>query len=115
MYLREYSRLYDRINEIDSSDCHATLERSVVSPDLVPSGDNPAVNYWYEQSKRHGADAMYFCMERIFDAAEKGNDLDIAELFSTILFSIRPVLLLRDVEQGGDHEPTNLIAQKLRP
>ena len=74
--------MYDRINEIDSSDCHATLERSVVSPDLVPSGDNPAVNYWYEQSKRHGADAMYFCMERIFDAAKKGNDLDIAELIN---------------------------------
>ncbi len=82
MYLREYSRLYDRINEIDSSDCHATLERSVVSPDLVPSGDNPTVNYWHEQSKRHGADAMYFCMERIFDAAKKGNDLDIAELIN---------------------------------
>ncbi len=42
MYLREYSRLYDGIN---SSDRHTRLERSVISPDLVPSGDNPTVNY----------------------------------------------------------------------
>ncbi len=82
MYLREYSRLYDVINGINGSDCHAKLGRSVVSPDLIPSGDNPTVNYWHEQSKRHGADAMYFCMERIFDAAKEGNDLDIAELIN---------------------------------
>ena len=82
MYLREYSRLYDVINGINGSDCHAKLGRSVVSPDLIPSGDNPTVNYWHEQSKRHGADAMYFCMERIFDVAKEGNDLDIAELIN---------------------------------
>ena len=82
MYLREYSRLYDVINGINGSDCHAKLGRSVVSPNLIPSGDNPTVNYWHEQSKRHGADAMYFCMERIFDAAKEGNDLDIAELIN---------------------------------
>ena len=82
MYLREYGRLYDVINGINGSDCHAKLGRSVVSPDLIPSGDNPTVNYWHEQSKRHGADAMYFCMERIFDAAKEGNDLDIAELIN---------------------------------
>ena len=82
MYLREYSRLYDVINGINGSDCHAKLGRSVVSPDLIPSGDNPTVNYWHEQSKRHGADAMYFCTERIFDAAKEGNDLDIAELIN---------------------------------
>ncbi len=77
MYLREYSRLYDGIN---SSDRHTRLERSVISPDLVPSGDNPTVNYWHEQSKRYGADIMHLCMERILDTAKQGDSLDIAEL-----------------------------------
>ena len=77
MYLREYSRLYDGIN---SDDRHTRLERSVISPDLVPSGDNPTVNYWHEQSKRYGADIMHLCMERILDTAKQGDSLDIAEL-----------------------------------
>ena len=77
MYLREYSRLFNGIN---SSDRHTRLERSVISPDLVPSGDNPTVNYWHEQSKRYGADIMHLCMERILDTAKQGDSLDIAEL-----------------------------------
>ena len=77
--MREYSRLF---NEINSSDRYTRLERSVISPGLVPSGDNPTVNYWHEQSKRYGADIMYFCMERILDAAKQGDNLDIAELIN---------------------------------
>ena len=79
MYLREYSRLF---NEINSSDRYTRLDRSVISPDLVPSGDNPTVNYWHEQSKRYGADIMHFCMERILDTAKQGDNLDIAELIN---------------------------------
>ena len=36
-----------------------------VNSDLIPSGNNLTANYWHEQSRLIGGDAMQICMERI--------------------------------------------------
>ena len=38
-----------------------------INPDLVPSGEDVKANYWHEQSKLLGGDAMRLCMAKVLD------------------------------------------------
>ena len=50
-----------------------------IDPDLTPSGNDLIANYWYEQSKLAGGDAMRLCMEYTSDAIQNDDIPDTSE------------------------------------
>ena len=65
LYTHQYQELLDRAKEGGVDD--RTVGYTVNS-DLTPSGNNLIANYWHEQSKLIGGDAMQLCMGLISDA-----------------------------------------------
>ena len=78
-----------------------------INPDLVPSGEDVKVNYWHEQSKLLGDDAMRLCMTKVLNMTEKEQDdgrrLDLSDLIDEkgilkdAFFQNRPGSFLQDV------------------
>ena len=78
-----------------------------INPDLVPSGEDVKANYWYEQSKLLGDDAMRLCMAKALNMTEKEQDdgqrLDLSDLIDEkgilkdAFFQNRPGSFLQDV------------------
>ena len=54
----------------------------IISPNLLPSGNDPVANYWHEQSKYLGADAMKFCMGWVSDAIEHKDILNVSKFIN---------------------------------
>ena len=86
----------------------------VISPNLLPSGNDPVANYWHEQSKYLGADAMKFCVGRVSKAVNQGASYggisDTTELISDdgflkdAFFRNRPGSLLSDIYTKREHD-----------
>ncbi len=78
-----------------------------ISPDLVPSGEDVKANYWHEQSKLLGDDAMRLCMTKALNMTEgsqgDGQKLDLSDLIDEdgtlkdAFFQNRPGSFLQDV------------------
>ena len=51
----------------------------IISPNLLPSGNDSIANYWYEQSKFAGGDAMRLCMKCTSDAIRNDDIPDTSE------------------------------------
>ena len=78
-----------------------------ISPDLVPSGEDVKADYWHEQSKLLGDDAMRLCMAKALDMTEgsqgDGQKLDLSDLIDEdgtlkdAFFQNRPGSFLQDV------------------
>ena len=78
-----------------------------INPDLVPSGEDVKANYWHEQSKFLGDDAMRLCMVKALNMTEKEQDdgqrLDLSDLIDEdgilkdAFFQNRPGSFLQDV------------------
>ncbi len=78
-----------------------------INPDLVPSGEDVKANYWHEQSKLLGDDAMRLCMVKALNMTEKEQDdgrrLDLSDLIDEdgtlkdAFFQNRPGSFLQDV------------------
>ena len=78
-----------------------------ISPDLVPSGEDVKADYWHEQPKLLGDDAMRLCMVKALDMTEKEQDdgqrLDLSDLIDEkgvlkdAFFQNRPGSFLQDV------------------
>ncbi len=92
-----------------------------INPDLVPSGEDVKANYWHEQSKFLGDDAMRLCMVKALNMTEKEQDdgqrLDLSDLIDEdgilkdAFFQNRPGSLLWDVcatkrRDYGDYDCT---------
>mgnify|MGYP001010392586 CR=1 FL=1 len=54
----------------------------IISPNLLPSGNDPVANYWHEQSKYLGADAMKFCMGWVSDAIKYKDILNVSKFIN---------------------------------
>ena len=65
LYTYQYHKLLNKTKkgEVDSETLGYTIDS-----DLTPSGNNLTANYWHEQSKLIGGDAMQLCMGLISDA-----------------------------------------------
>ncbi len=65
LYTYQYHKLLNKAKkgEVDSETLGYTIDS-----DLTPSGNNLTANYWHEQSKLIGGDAMQLCMGLISDA-----------------------------------------------
>ncbi len=76
LYTHQYQELLDRAKEgrVDDRNVGYT-----VNSDLTPSGNDPIANYWHEQSKLIGGDAMQFCMGIISDAVVREKISDTSE------------------------------------
>ena len=78
-----------------------------INPDLVPSGEDVKANYWHEQSKLLGDDAMRLCMTKALNMTEgsqgDGQKLDLSDLIDEdgtlkdAFFQNRPGSFLQDV------------------
>ena len=92
-----------------------------INPDLVPSGEDVKANYWHEQSKLLGDDAMRLCMTKALNMTEgsqgDGQKLDLSDLIDEdgtlkdAFFQNRPGSLLWDVcatkrRDYGDYDCT---------
>ena len=53
-----------------------------VNSDLTPSGNNLTANYWHEQSRLIGGDAMQICMERISNDVRYLDLSDVSEFIN---------------------------------
>ena len=53
-----------------------------VNSDLIPSGNNLTANYWHEQSRLIGGDAMQICMERISNDVRYLDLSDVSEFIN---------------------------------
>ena len=69
LYTNAYHKLLDMTKKGEDLDKTAGY---VISPNLLPSGNDPVANYWHEQSKYLGADAMKFCVGRVSKAVSQG-------------------------------------------
>ena len=76
LYTHQYQELLDRAKEGGVDD--RTVGYTVNS-DLTPSGNNLIANYWHEQSKLIGGDAMQLCMGLISDAVVREKISDTSE------------------------------------
>ena len=76
LYTHQYQELLDRAKEggVDNRTVGYT-----VNSDLTPSGNNLIANYWHEQSKLIGGDAMQLCMGIISDAVVRKKISDTSE------------------------------------
>ena len=76
LYTHQYQELLDRAKEggVDNRTVGYT-----VNSDLTPSGNNLTANYWHEQSKLIGGDAMQLCMGIISDAVVREKISDTSE------------------------------------
>ena len=76
LYTYQYHKLLNKAKkgEVDSETFGYTID-----PDLTPSGNDPIANYWYEQSKLAGGDAMRLCMEYTSDAIQNYDIPDTSE------------------------------------
>ena len=76
LYTHQYQELLDRAKEggVDNRTVGYT-----VNSDLTPSGNNLIANYWHEQSKLIGGDAMQLCMGLISDAVVREKISDTSE------------------------------------
>ena len=76
LYTHQYQELLDRAKEggVDNRTVGYT-----VNSDLTPSGNNLIANYWHEQSKLIGGDAMQLCMGLISDAVVRKKISDTSE------------------------------------
>ena len=92
-----------------------------INPDLVPSGEDVKANYWHEQSRLLGDDAMRLCMTKALNMTEgsqgDGQKLDLSDLIDEdgtlkdAFFQNRPGSLLWDVcatkrRDCGDYDCT---------
>ena len=78
-----------------------------INPDLVPSGEDVKANYWHEQSKLLGDNAMRLCMTKALNMTEgsqgDGQKLDLSDLIDEdgtlkdAFFQNRPGSFLQDV------------------
>ena len=76
LYTHQYQELLDRAKKggVDNRTVGYT-----VNSDLTPSGNNLIANYWHEQSKLIGGDAMQLCMGLISDAVVREKISDTSE------------------------------------
>ncbi len=76
LYTYQYHKLLNKAKkgEVDSETFGYTID-----PDLTPSGNDLIANYWYEQSKLAGGDAMRLCMEYTSDAIQNDDIPDTSE------------------------------------
>ena len=111
LYTNAYHKLLDMTKKGEDLDKTAGY---VISPNLLPSGNDPVANYWYEQSKYLGADAMKFCVGRVSKAVNQGASYggisDTTELISDdgflkdAFFQNRPGSLLSDIYTKREHD-----------
>ena len=108
LYDRQFNVLFREARNgftwiLDSDGGDAFLSGHVVSPDLVPSGNDLTANYWREQSSYLGNDAMRLCMAQAYGMTFanwtfKLSDLiDKKGILKDAFFQNRPGSFLRDV------------------
>ena len=111
LYTNTYHKLLDMAKKGEDLDKTAGY---IISPNLLPSGNDPVAKYWYEQSKYLGADAMKFCVGRVSEAVNQGASYggisDTTELISDdgflkdAFFQNRPGSLLSDIYTKREHD-----------
>ena len=111
LYTNAYHKLLDMTKKGEDLDKTAGY---VISPNLLPSGNDPVANYWHEQSKYLGADAMKFCVGRVSKAVSQGASYggisDTTELIGDdgflkdAFFQNRPGSLLSDIYTKREHD-----------
>jgi len=78
LYTYQYHKLLNKAKkgevDVDSETFGYTID-----PDLTPSGNDSIANYWYEQSKLAGGDAMHLCMKYTSDAIQNDDIPDTSE------------------------------------
>ncbi len=108
LYDRQFNVLFREARNgftwiLDSDGGDAFLSGHVVSPDLVPSGNDLTANYWREQSSYLGNNAMRLCMAQAYGMTFanwtfKLSDLiDKKGILKDAFFQNRPGSFLRDV------------------
>ena len=111
LYTNTYHKLLDMAKKGEDL---GGVSRYIISPNLLPSGNDPVANYWHEQSRYLGADAMKFCMGRVSKAVNQGASYggisDTTELISDdgflkdAFFQNRPGSLLSDIYTKREHD-----------
>ena len=77
LYTHQYQELLDRAKK---GEVYGEALSYTINSDLTPSGNDPIANYWHEQSKLIGGDAMQLCMGFISDAVGREKISDTSEL-----------------------------------
>ena len=76
LYTHQYQELLDRAKK---GKVYGEALSYTINSDLTPSGNDPIANYWHEQSKLIGGDAMQLCMGFISDAVVREKISDTSE------------------------------------
>ena len=81
LYTNAYHKLLDMAKK--GKDLGGTAEY-IISPNLLPSGNDPVANYWREQSSYLGNNAMQLCVAKALDMTKEEQDdgqrLDLSDL-----------------------------------
>ena len=81
LYTNAYRKLLDMAKK--DKDLGGTAEY-IISPNLLPSGNDPVANYWREQSSYLGNNAMQLCVAKALDMTKEEQDdgqrLDLSDL-----------------------------------
>ena len=84
LYNYQFKELFNATKRGSILECNDNSSAYAINPDLVPSGEDVKANYWHEQSKLLGDDAMRLCMATALDMTEKEQDdgqrLDLSDL-----------------------------------
>ena len=107
LYTNTYHKLLDMAKKGEDL---GGVSGYIISPNLLPSGNDPVANYWHEQSRYLGADAMKFCVGRVSKAVNQGDISDTTELISDdgflkdAFFQNCPGSLLSDIYTKREHD-----------
>ena len=84
LYNYQFKELFNATKRGSILECNDNSSAYAINPDLVPSGEDVKANYWHEQSKLLGDNAMRLCMATALDMTEKEQDdgqrLDLSDL-----------------------------------
>ena len=103
LYNYQFKELFNATKRGSILECN----NYTINPDLVPSGEDVKANYWHEQPKLLGGDAMRLCMAKVLDMTKgsqsDGQKLDLSDLIDDdgslkdAFFQNRPGSFLQDV------------------
>ena len=121
LYNYQFKELFNATKRGSILECNDNSSAYAINPDLVPSGQDVKANYWHEQSKLLGDDAMRLCMVQALEMTKESQGdnqrLDLSDLIDEkgilkdTFFQNRPGSLLWDVcatkrRDYGDYDCT---------
>ena len=121
LYNYQFKELFNAIKRGSILGYNDNSSAYAINPDLVPSGEDVKANYWHEQSKLLGDNAMRLCMVQALEMTKESQGdnqrLDLSDLtdekgiLKDTFFQNRPGSLLWDVcatkrRDYGDYDCT---------